>query len=450
VFEAILTTDELLDATSDRMWLAAMVEVEIALARAEAECGLIPTDAAETIVARLAHLDLDPEQIGRAARDSANPVVPLVSALAGALPPEVAAYVHYGATSQDILDTAAMLVAKRASRCILVSCDGAAADAARLADEHRSTLTVARTLLQHAVPSTFGLKAAGWCVSLVEARELLASVIERRLAVELGGAGGTLAALGSAGPAVTARLATLVGLGEPVLPWHTLRTRIGELAGALVVVAGSAAKIAGDVVLLMQTEVAEAAEPGGPSSTMPHKRNPARSAEAIAAAQQANGHAATLFAAMRQEHERSAGMWQSEWSALSGLLRTAGGSIARVREVLSVLVVDPQRMRQNLDATGGLVLAEAARFALADKLGHAAARAAVEAAVARVRANGSTLYAEIVADADVAAVTEPTELEWLRDPSAFLGATEVYVDRAINAYRSALEADREKGRKEHG
>jgi 3-carboxy-cis,cis-muconate cycloisomerase len=450
VFEAILTTDELLDATSDRAWLATMVEVEVALARAEADCGLIPADVAEMIAVRLAHPDVNLEELGRAARDSANPVVPLISMIAHGLPSEASAYLHYGATSQDILDTAAMLVVKRASRSILISCDSAAANAARLADEHRSTITVARTLLQHAVPSTFGLKAAGWCVSMIEARAFLASVVERRLVVELGGAGGTLAALGTAGPAVTARFAEIVGLGEPLLPWHTLRARIGELAGALAVAAGSAAKIAGDVALLMQSEIAEVVEPGGSSSTMPHKRNPAKSAEAIAAAHQANGFAATLLGVMRQEYERSVGMWQAEWSTLSALLRTAGGAVARVSEILSVLDVDRERMGQNLDAARGLVLAEEARLMLAEKLGQAPARVAVETAAARVRANGTTLHDELASNTDVAAVLGPTELERLTEPWHYLGATDVYIDRAIAAYRSASEAARSEGRVDNG
>ncbi|OLE30041.1 MAG: 3-carboxy-cis,cis-muconate cycloisomerase, partial [Actinobacteria bacterium 13_1_20CM_3_71_11] len=328
---------------SDEGWLDALLTVEATLARVEAEAGLIPAAAADAIT-RACHRDrFDIAALGAAAAASGNPVIPLVTALRDAVGADAAPSVHYGATSQDVLDTATMLVARQALDTILDDLDGAATAAAGLAGTHRDTVMVGRTLLQQAVPVTFGLLAAGWLTGIRAARDGLRRV---PLAAQLGGPAGTLAGLG---PDLPERFAAALGLAAPVLPWHTDRTRIAELAGALGTACGAVAKVARDVTLLAQTEIGEVAEgrPGG-SSSMPHKRNPVAAVSTLAAAAQAPGLVATLLAAMPQELQRAAGGWHAEWRPLRELLTATGSAAAWLRDCLEHVVVYPDRMRANL------------------------------------------------------------------------------------------------------
>jgi 3-carboxy-cis,cis-muconate cycloisomerase len=349
LFDEVLAAGPVRDAVADRRWLAAMLEAEAALARAQAALGLIPAEAAAAITAACVPERYDLADIAAGAAGSGTPVLPLVTALRRAVPGEVRRYVHAGATSQDILDTAAMLVAHRALGPLLADLDGAAEAAGDLARRYRDTPAAGRTLLQHAVPVTFGLKAAGWLVALREARDLLVRVRTRRLAVQLGGAAGTLDAYGDAGPAVVRRFAAELGLAAPLVPWHTDRTRVAELAGALATAAGVAGKAARDVTLLAQSEVGEVAEAApGASSAMPHKRNPVAAVATLAAAAQAPGLAATVFGAMVQEHERAAGAWHAEWRPLRELLVAAGSAVHWLRRCLSGLVVDEAAVARNL------------------------------------------------------------------------------------------------------
>src|SRR4051794_24172756 len=325
-FGPLFVPDGLREALSDEAYLAAMLRVEAALAAAEARAGVIPEEAAAAIAGACDPARFDAAELGRAAVSSATPVAPLAKALRSQLPDEAASYAHWGATSQDVLDTATMLVARRALDLLLAELDGVAAAAAELAAAHRTTLMAGRTLLQQALPVTFGLKAAGWLVAVLDARARLVELRSSGLAVQLGGAAGTLAALGDAGPRVVAELAQELGLDEPELPWHTARGRIGELAGALAVAAGSLGKAALDVVLLAQTEVGEVTEAsGGGSSAMPHKQNPAAAVRARACAQQAVAAASAVLAAAGHEHERAAGAWQAEWLPLRAALGFTGG-----------------------------------------------------------------------------------------------------------------------------
>jgi 3-carboxy-cis,cis-muconate cycloisomerase len=342
LFGPMFVPDALREALSDEAYLAAMLRFEAALAVAEARAGVIPEDAAEAVAAACDPARFDIAEIGRAAVSSATPVVPLAKALR-----EASSYAHWGATSQDALDTATMVVARDALALIRAELDGVAATAARLAEEHRDTVMAGRTLLQQALPVTFGLKAAGWLVGVLDARRRLLSA---PLAVQLGGAAGTLAAFGAAGPQVLAGLAQELGLEAPDLPWHAARGRIGELAGALAVTAGALGKAGGDVVLLAQTEVGEVTEAsGGGSSAMPHKRNPAAAVRTRACAQQAVAAASALLAGAGHEHERAAGAWQAEWLPLRAALGLTGGAAAALRESLEGLQVHPERMRANLD-----------------------------------------------------------------------------------------------------
>ncbi|HVN61646.1 MAG TPA: 3-carboxy-cis,cis-muconate cycloisomerase [Gaiellaceae bacterium] len=433
LFTPIFVPVALREAVSDRAWLQAMLDAEVALARAEAAAGVIPAGAAEAISACCDAGRFEIASFAERARRIGSPVEPLVRALAEAAG-DAGRYVHWGATSQDIVDTAAMLVARDALDLILGDVDAVAACCASLAETYRSTPIAGRTLMQQALPTTFGLKAAGWLVGVVEARSRLAAVREERLAVQLGGGAGTLAALGEQGPAVLARFAEELDLAEPALPWHANRARIAELAAALDLTAGALSKLALDVVLLSQTEVAEVAESGaGGSSTMPHKRNPTGSILAIACARRVHAQASLLTGGLAQEHERAAGGWHAEWQPLSDALALTGGAAAAMHEVMHGLEVNPERMRANLDATGGLIMAERITYLLAVRIGRTAAHELVSKASARAVAAGRPLRAELEADPRVE--LSPPELDAAFDPTGYLGSAEAFVDRALDLYR---------------
>ena len=349
-FDASFVPAALARETDDRAWARAMLEVEVALAAAQAEVGLIPASAADAI-------SLDPAALGREAARTGTPAEPLVRALRAEVGGDAGGWVHHGATSQDVVDSAAMLVARRALAQIEPALAAVAESCAALAERHRATPMLARTLLQPALPTTFGLVAARWLVGVDDARRRLREVAERRLAVQLGGAAGTLAVLGADGPAVVSALARRLDLGEPTLPWHTLRGPVHALAGALDEAAGAAGKAALDVVLLAQAEVGEVAESRdgdrGGSSSLPHKRNPIGSVLALAGARRAHAAATALTGTMPQEHERSAtGAWHSEWAALRDALALTGGVAATMADVLDEIEVDAERMRANLEASG--------------------------------------------------------------------------------------------------
>jgi 3-carboxy-cis,cis-muconate cycloisomerase len=422
-FDAIFVPDELREAVSDSAWLRAMLDFERALAAAEARAGVIPEDAAAAIAeaCRTERFDLDALVPG--ARAAGNPAEPLVRALRERVGRGAADHVHRGATSQDVTDTAAMLVARGGLRLVIGELDGVLSACADLARAHRGTVMSGRTLLQQAVPTTFGAKAGCWLVSLVEARRRLVEIQDARLAVELGGAAGTLAALGDRGLEVLRLLAEELELAEPVVPWHSSRVRIAELGAALDVTAGVLAKIGVDVALLAQSEVGEVREPAGRggSSTMPHKRNPVGSALVVACAAQVHGAAGVLSGAPVSEHERGLGGWQSEWAPLSQALACTGGGAAAIREVLSGLEVDRGRMRSNMSELLG---AEHASFLLAERMGRARAHELVGEAARSESFRGGLLAAGLT----------PDEVDRVLDPSGYLGAAEAFVDRALACY----------------
>jgi 3-carboxy-cis,cis-muconate cycloisomerase len=434
-FGPLFVPGELLDAVSGRGWLEAMLEFEAALARAEAQTGIVPSEAAAAIAERCDPSLYDFEELLRQGRSIGSPPEPLVRALRENVGGDAAGWVHWGATSQDVMDTASMLVARRALDLVLAEVEGVTAALARLAETHRSTPMAARTLLQQALPTTFGLKAAGWLVAVLEARRILGAVRRERLAVQFGGAAGTLAAVEEHGPAVLRRLAEDLRLAEPVLPWHTNRVRIAELGAALATTSGVLAKIALDVVLLAQTEVDEAREEiGGGSSTLPHKHNPIESTLARACARLVDGYASVLTSGLDQEHERAAGAWHAEWEALSGALAYTGGAAHAVARAVGSLQVDAVRMRRNLDETNGLVLAERVSFALAARYGRAEGHDIVREAAARVGTSGRSLADELRDDERVE--LSDSELDALLDPATYLGSAEAFVDRALELYRS--------------
>ncbi|MFE9914384.1 3-carboxy-cis,cis-muconate cycloisomerase [Micromonospora sp. NPDC005553] len=417
---------------SDPSVLQAMLDVEAALARAAADAGILPPPAATAIVEQCRAERYDPGALGRAADATGNPVVPLVGELTAAVPKEARAWVHFGATSQDVLDTALVLVAVRALGPLLRHLDAAVDAAAQLADAHRDTVMVARTLGQQAAPTTFGLKAAGWLTGLVETRDRLRQTRTAQPA-QLGGAVGTLAAYGPAGAEVAERIAAHLGLPPSPLPWHTRRQPWLDLAAALGGLLVAAGKVALDVGLLAQNEVGEVAEGGagrGGSSAMPHKRNPVDSVLLTAAARRGPGLVATLFATAVQEHERAAGAWHAEWEPLLELLHVAGGASARCARMLHGLQVRPNRMRENLDATGGLLLAEAVAARLAPAVGRGVAHDLVARAASK-----PSFRAALLADPEVRAHLSNTEIAEALDPHRWLGSAGRFVDNALAAAR---------------
>lgn len=422
--------------SSEFAWLRAMVEVEVALARSAAVAGLIPSEHAQAIERAGEGLALDVEAIGREAADTGTPILPLVRRIRAAVGAEVAPSVHRGATSQDIVDTATMLIAYRSLAAIVEDLRGASDAAARLARDHRSTPIAGRTLLQQAVPTTFGLKAAGWMSGLDRAVRGLTDVGSRSLTVQLGGAAGTLATFEGQGRHLAQLLAQELALQAPVLPWHAERTRIGELAGALGVAAGAVTKPARDVVLLAQTEVGEVAEgvPGrGGSSTVPQKHNPIAAVAAIASAQPVPGLVASLLGSMAHEHERAAGSWHAEWIPLRHLLVAVGSAAAWLRDCLEHLVVRPEAMQRNLAATGGSVLAERVVDALTATLGRSVAQDDVAAALTDA-ASGTPFIDALIEHDRGRSGLDRAGYQALLDPSSYLGEAPGLVDDALRAH----------------
>ena len=435
-FDALFVPAAIRDAVSGQAWLGAMLDVEGSLATACASVGAVPAASAEVIAEVCAEPDAFRwDELIDQGRAVGNPVEPLVRALRARVGDEHEQFVHFGATSQDILDTAAMLVARECIAHILSDVDRAAEQCARLARAHRGTPMAARTLLQQAVPTTFGLVAAGWLVGLLDARRRLRELAEAGLAVQLGGAAGTLAALAEDGARVVDELARALDLRVPTVPWHTNRVRVAELGAALGTVAGVCGKIGLDVVLLSQTEVGEVREStGGGSSTMPQKRNPVRATLARACARLAASHAAVLQGSLVQEHERAAGAWHAEWEALCGTLAFAGGAADAASESLAGLEVDANRMRTNLDASGGLIVAERVALVLAGRVGRGAAHELVAAAAA-----APGFREALVADPRNSLSAE--ELDALLDPVGYLGSAEALVDRALDRHDAERRSD---------
>ncbi|MFJ3927271.1 lyase family protein [Streptomyces sp. NPDC090022] len=435
-------------ATSDTAWLQAMLDAEAALARAQARLGTLPPAAAAAITGAADAGRLDVRALALAARETANPVVGLVAAftrVVAATDPAAAEYVHRGSTSQDVLDTGMMLVATRTLKLLRADLLRTAAALAGLAAAHRDTVLAGRTLALHAVPTTFGLKAAGW-------RHLLLDAVQRidrlRLPVSVGGAAGTLAGyleyarIDGDGPVpedyadqLAAAYACETGLCAPALPWHTLRTPVADLGAVLAHTAGALGKFAVDVLLLARTETAEAAEPApagrGASSAMPHKRNPVLATLIRSAALVVPALAGTLAQALVSEDERSAGVWHAEWHTLREALRLTAGAAHTAVELAEGLDADPARMRANLDRTAGLLVTERIAAVLAPRLGKAAARDLLTEASARSHRTGTPLPEVLAADATLHGVLGPEELRDLLEPAHYTGAAGPLTDRAL-------------------
>jgi 3-carboxy-cis,cis-muconate cycloisomerase len=443
LYSGLFAHGDVAAAVSDSALVDAMVEFEVALLRSLAVLEIAPGEAADELETafRQGALELDLAELGRATGDQGTPVPGLLRALRRQLSPSTAACLHTGATSQDVVDTAMMLVTRRALDLIVADLSAAADDCAELVERYRGAVEPGRTLLQQALPVTFGLKAAGWLAGLDGAVGGLAQVRDHELALQFGGAVGTLASLGDRGLEVAAELARQLDLPAPDLPWHTIRLRPARIAAALGAATGVTGKIGRDVVLLAQTEVAEVVEGGGPgrggSSTMPHKRNPVGAIGLVACAQRAPGLVATMLGAMMQEHERGAGTWQAECETLPALLRLTGSAAALVRELLAGLEVDPEKMRTDMDLTGGLVMSESVASALTPALGRANAQDLVEQAARQSVQSGRTFRDVLLEQSAVADSLGPGGVDAALDPVAYLGVAAELIDRALAAHRAS-------------
>ena len=432
------TTEEMRAVFSDHGRLQGMLDFEAALARAEAKSDAIPASAVPSIVACCRAEAFDIEALAAAAASAGNPAIPLVkqlTALVAKRDPEAARYVHWGATSQDAMDTGLVLQLKSALECFGRDLERLSRALASLASAHATTLLAGRTWLQQGPPVTLGLKAAGWLCAIERHRSRLEQTRERVLALQFGGAVGTLAALGEHAQATAAALADELRLALPVLPWHAHRDRFAEVATLLGLIVGTLGKIARDVSLLAQTEVAEAAEPSAPgrggSSTMPHKRNPVASAIVLAAATRVPPLVATMLGAMVQEHERGLGGWHAEWETLPEICTLAAGAMAQAIAMIEGLRVDSTRMAANLDVTRGLTLAEAVSIELGRFVGRPAAHELVERACERAVNEHKHLSEVLAADGEVTAHLSRAAIDRLLDPRRYTGQAEVFVARAV-------------------
>lgn len=426
-------------AFSPEAHVRGMLTFEAALARAEARTGIISLDVADTIAASCKEELFDVVAVYREAIMAGTPAIPLVRMLTAHVDGEARKFVHWGATSQDVIDTALMLQMKDGIGLLISDLLEICAACEILAKQHRHTLMAGRTLLQQAVPITFGLKAARWLAQAVRLLNALGECKERTLAIQLGGAAGTLASLGDKGVQVVELLAEELKLPVPDLPWHTERDRIAEIAGTLGVAAGAMAKIAGDVALLSQSEVGEVSEgaaPGkGGSSAMPQKHNPVDATSAIASARLAIGEVSVIFTAMDQEHERAVGGWQAEWVAIPNLFQYTASAVERVGEMINGFHIDTARMSANLDLTGGLIMAESLTTTLALRVGRPEAQRIVKALCDAAIRSGMLLHQAAQGDMYVQSILSTTEIDNALDPGAYLGSTDTFIDRALASYR---------------
>jgi 3-carboxy-cis,cis-muconate cycloisomerase len=428
----------------DRARLQRMLDVEVALARAEAALGVIPALAVDPITRAARAERFDVAALGEEAVAAGNVVIPLVKALTAEvakIAPEAASYVHWGATSQDIIDTALALELRAAIDALTADLNRAIDAFTTLAGRHRRIASVARTWLQHALPMPFGLKLAGYAAALGRSRERLRRLRRDALVLQFGGAAGTLAAFGDRGIDMTARLAALLDLPAPEAPWHSHRDRLAEVAAAFGILAGTCGKIARDVSLLMQTEVAEAFEPAAPgrggSSTMPHKRNPTASASALSAATLAPNLVAVILAGEVQEHERALGGWQAEWQAYPALALVTSGALGAVADIAQGLEIDIERMKANVELTQGLIMAESISFALAPKLGKQDAHKLIEELSRKAVSEKRNLQSVLAEDARVTVHLPPAKLAVLFDPMSYQGAAQTFIDRLVGSLKGA-------------
>ncbi|HET7751059.1 MAG TPA: 3-carboxy-cis,cis-muconate cycloisomerase [Terriglobales bacterium] len=431
------------DIFSDRARIQSMLEFEAALARAEAGVGAIPASAAAPIAAKCRAELFDFKALAQATALAGNLAIPLVkqlTALVAAEDKEAARYVHWGATSQDAIDTGFVLQARRALELIAEELERFSEILARLAQQHRDTTLPARTWLQQALPTTLGLRVVGWLDAVDRHRVRLAETRSRTLVLQFGGAVGTLAALGEKGMVVAKALGEELKLPVPAVPWHAHRDRVAEIATTLSLCTGTLGKIARDLSLEAQTEVAEIFEPAGPgrggSSTMPHKRNPVTAAVVLAAVTRVPALAGAMLSAMVQEQERGLGGWHAEWETLPEIISLTAGALHHLADTVDSLDINADKMRANLEITHGLIFAEAVQMVLAEQMGRLPAHELVEAACKRAQKQKQHLRDVLAEEPKIKQHLDKKELERLFDPARYLGVAGELIDRVLQAHSS--------------
>jgi 3-carboxy-cis,cis-muconate cycloisomerase len=433
VFGTLYGSDAMRAVFDDRAYLGRMLDVEAALARVQARLGIIPAGAAERI-AEAAAGPLETEALAASVRNVGYPVVGVVASLS-ARAGEAGGWTHWGATTQDIMDTAMVLLVRDGLDLIRDELAAIVRALARQAEAHRHTVMAGRTHLQQALPITFGLKCAIWMQPLLTHLGRLCEIRARVEQVQFGGAAGTLASLGAQGLAVMEGLAAELRLAAPAAPWHAVRDGFAEATCFLGLVSGSLAKIATDVALLAQSEVSELSEPyiagRGASSTMPQKRNPIASEYVLAAARMVQALVPVMLGAMAADHERATGPWQAELLALPQAFVLTHGALLHARKLAEGMVVDAGRMRENLEAGGGLILAEAVMMGLAPHLGRGEAHHVVARAASRAREERTTLAAALAAEQAVSAHLDEAAIGRLTDPANYLGSASGFIDRVL-------------------
>ena len=441
IYDRLLRSEAACEIFSEKRQLQSMLDFEAALVQVEAELGLIPASVVAPIRSCCLAETFDRNILMDGVAGSGNLAIPMVNLLTKAvhqISPDASGYVHWGATSQDVIDTGLVLQLRELlqlyERQLTTFCE----HLARLALEHRHTVMPGRTWLQHAVPITFGLKAAGWLDALLRHRQRLEQLTPRVLVLQFGGAAGTLASLGKQGSEISTALAKELGIRASDVPWHSNRDRLVEVATFSGLLMGTTGKIARDLALMGQTEIREVAEgsaPGrGGSSTMPHKRNPVLAASVLSSAIRVPGLVATMLAAMDQEHERGLGGWHAEWETLPEICTLTLGAVERLAEMLDGLEIFPQAMERNLQETKGLLLAEAVSMAIAEKIGKAEAHSLMQEIVRSAVGAGVPLQSMVEADERVMTHIDKEELTLLFRPEAYLGDTQKMIDNVIARY----------------
>ncbi len=435
IFGDLYGSAEMRAIFSDSARLQSMLDVEAALARAEAKVGIVPVEVADAVSAAATVSNINIDAIAEGTRKVGYPVVALVRELRRAAGERAARYIHHGATTQDILDTAQVLQMREAICVVRRDLLALAQSLAQHAARFRDAPMAGRTHLQHAVPVTFGFKCAVWASPVIKDLSRLDEASKRSLVVQFGGAAGTLASLGSHGPAVRRALAEELGLGVCDIPWHVTRDNLAEIVSVLGIICGNLSKFAVDITLLMQTEVAEVFEPHeagrGGSSTMPQKRNPIAAEYIIACARAVHGMVAVMMGAMAQDHERATGPWQTEALMLPQCFALTAGALAHARSIAEGMTVDTARMRRNLDAGLGLIMAESVANGLTPVLGSEAAHHAVERACTRAIDENRTLREVLSDDPQIRAHLNDEQLDRLVDPASYLGSAGTFVDSVV-------------------
>jgi 3-carboxy-cis,cis-muconate cycloisomerase len=449
LLDSLFRSKALDELFSDTACLQGMLDFEAALARAEARVGVIPVAAAPPIAAKCQAELFDKEALKSAAALSGNLAIPLVKQLTALVARDdkhASRYVHWGATSQDAIDTGRVLQLRQALEIITADLDRVTEALAQLTKEHRATLIPGRTWMQQALPTTFGVKLAGWLDALDRHRERLRETQHRCLVLQFGGAVGTLASLHTKGLDVAQALADDLRLPLPALPWHSHRDRFAEIATTLGLLAGTLGKIGCDISLLSQTEVAEVAEPSGEgrggSSTMPHKRNPVTSAVLLAAAMRVPSLVAGMIFSMVQEHERGLGGWHAEWETLPEIVQLTGGALRHLAETLPRLEINTRKMRENLELTHGLIFAEAVAMTLGEEIGRMAAHELLEAASHRAVAEGKHLRELLSENPEVTHRLHAAKMDNLFDAARYLGVADDLIKRVLAAHRTTKSKSR--------